>query len=105
MADMKKALPKEGEEWLERVFQVAEETRIESGWWYMSFTDPDLPKGTQFLGACYVDGPTLPAALTRSHDLGINPGGEVAFVEVPSDVEIPENLRLRLLSREEAEGF
>jgi hypothetical protein len=74
-------------------------------WFYISFADPHRPKGTQFLGGCYVravaDDPELEAkamlfaaerrgdgttlddeelgvamALATATRLGINPGGE-----------------------------
>lgn len=41
-------------------------------WWYLSFVDNDV-----FLGGCYVQGRTFILAVGRSHELGINPGGEV----------------------------
>ncbi len=83
-------------------------------WFYISFADPQLPKGTQFLGGCYVlvepdpaaeakamlfatkrrgDGTTLDEdelqialAVARSHTLGINPGGK-ALVAGPIPIE------------------
>ena len=76
-------------------------------WFYMSFADASLPEGQQFLGGIYVRGATLPEALTRSHLLGINPGGEVKTIgPLPSQVmdeNVPEADRERLLSREEVE--
>jgi hypothetical protein len=76
-------------------------------WFYVSFADPDLPIGQQFLGAIYVRGYTLEGAITRAHLLGINPGGE-AQAYGPFDVltlaeHVPEGDRERLLTREETE--
>jgi hypothetical protein len=79
-------------------------------WFYMSFADPKLPTGTQFLGGCYVQADSLSDAVTRSHVLGINPGGEIKIWELPwamiddLDKHIPEQDRHRLLSRAEIEG-
>lgn len=76
-------------------------------WFYFSFTDPDLPEGEQFLGGLYIDGADLADALTRSHGLGVNPGGQVAVVEIPAeaqeqmDANVPEDMRRRLLTKEE----
>lgn len=85
------------------------------GWFFISFADPRRPKGTQFLGGCYVDvggpDPTVEAramlfatkrrgdgttldddkmpvalALARATALGINPGGE-AQITGPIPVE------------------
>ena len=55
-------------------------------WWWMSFADPDLPEGSRFLGVAIVQVPHVAAALTRSHRLGINPGGEVQLAMVPEDL-------------------
>jgi hypothetical protein len=76
-------------------------------WFYMSFADPSLPKGSQFLGGCYVHADTLQDAIVLTHTLGINPGGEVRVDEVPSDAleeNVPAKDRHRLLTREEIEA-
>lgn len=74
------------------------------GWWYLSFADPLLPKGTQFLGAALVDAPDHVSAMVRAHELGINPGGDVAAWGPFNEKDMPgAEWRLRLLSREEAE--
>lgn len=72
---------------------------------WMSFCDPDRPKGSQFLGACLVDvtaeeadaaaievmlrfpfaqsdAEWIAAATSKAHRLGCNPGGEIASMEV-----------------------
>lgn len=94
-----------GEAWLARVAEVAEETTVpDGGWWYFSFADATLPKGSQFLGACYVRGGHLPDAITRSHLLGINPGGEIAsFGPLPENIAdaIPVHWQERLMNRDE----
>lgn len=75
-------------------------------WWYLSFCDPDLPKGTQFLGGCYVQAASLADAITASWEAGCNPGGEVKAVDIPIEVwaefspVTPEDC-YRLLTREE----
>lgn len=51
--------------------------------YWLSFCDPDLPEGTQFLGATIVEAPSEMAAVMRSWELGVNPGGEVASIEIP----------------------
>lgn len=65
-----------------------EEAAGESGLWYLSFIDPAIaatlpleeqePGGKSFLGACYVEAGGYIAAVGRAHELGINPGGQVA---------------------------
>lgn len=102
-----------------RVAQVAEETAAPtgSGWW-MSFTDPDIaatipdgeqrPGGPSFLGACFVLADCVPSALTLSHVLGINPGGQVAFAgPVPPEraALVPERFVNVLMDRETCAEF
>lgn len=69
--------------------------------WWLSFADPDLPPGTQFLGVVILNAPDFMSAVLLSHALKLNPGGEVQGVELP----IPNPLRAqdfnRLLSRDE----
>lgn len=77
----------------------------ESDWFYMSFVDPEPD---EFLGGIYVKGNTLGEALTRSHLLGINPGGEAHTIGPITHARIvqhvPEEQRERLLSKAEIEG-
>jgi hypothetical protein len=70
--------------------------------WWMSFCAADPPG--EFLGVVVVQAPTAPAAVIRSHVLGVNPGGEIQMEgPIPADV-VPVRMRDRLLSREEAEN-
>ena len=70
-----------------------------SDWFYMSFCDPQAPKGEQFLGGAYVQGDTIEEALTRSHLLGVNPGGEVAFQGPAPDDALRANVPAENLER------
>lgn len=55
--------------------------------WWLSFADPDRPTGQQFLGACIVRAVDEISAVKVAHALGINPGGEVRFMDlVPEKV-------------------
>jgi hypothetical protein len=78
---------------------------------WLSFCDPDLPKGEQFLGACLIEvtaadaheatirpfpfapagSDWLAAALRKANSLGCNPGGEVEALEV--DISNPHLAR------------
>ena len=49
--------------------------------WWLSFCDPDSPKGSQFLGVIITQACGAAHAIQKTHDLGINPGGEVFLVE------------------------
>ena len=54
-------------------------------WYYMSFANPNLPKGSQFLGALIIDGYNPSHAISRSWLLKLNPGGEIAFAQLDED--------------------
>jgi hypothetical protein len=53
-------------------------------WWWMSFADPTRPRGSQFLSVLLIEADDAKKAMTRSHVLGLNPGGEVPFAEHPA---------------------
>lgn len=76
---------------------------VEERLFYMSFADPDLPAGTQFLGALILRAPSLEAAVTLSHLLRLNPGGEIAIIEAPPEVDFPDRYQERLMSKKEIE--
>lgn len=54
-------------------------------YWQMSFSDPDRPAGSRWLGGTVVQAATVRAAIARAHLLGINPGGEVQAVPFEAD--------------------
>ncbi len=66
--------------------------------WWLSFADPTLPEGDQFLGVVIVEAPGFILATLLCHKLGINPGGEVAGW--PTD-GIDEKWVNRLLTKDE----
>lgn len=70
-------------------------------WWYLSFADDSLPKGSQFLGVVIIQAHGLGDAASQAHMRGINPGGEVLGVDIPTDKVPPESYRNRLLSNAE----
>lgn len=74
-----------------------------SGWWWLSFVDPELPEGSRFLGVAIVQAGDFAAAVARAHRLGINPGGEVEGIEMPTIAATPEDMRERLLGQQEAQ--
>jgi hypothetical protein len=78
--------------------------------WWLSFVDPDhsappgqrVPGAGGFLGVVVCEGDTLADAITRSHLLGVNPGGQVAARgPIPAQMIRPE-WRDRLLTKDEA---
>ena len=87
-------------EWHKRVDgMMAAESRNPMGWYYLSFAEPG-----RFLGGVLIQarGPTL--ALQATHQLGINPGGQVATSgPIPEEnvARIPESMRNRLVSKQE----
>ena len=74
-------------------------------YFYMSFCDPDKPKGSKFLGALVIQGSDFDQALKKSWRLDLNPGGEIMFFEVPKSFEhrVTPDLVNRLLTKEEVE--
>jgi len=73
-------------------------------WWWLSFTDPGRPEGSQFLGVTVVQAPDDTSAVVTAHVLGINPGGEVLTAgPLPDDID--QTWCNRLLTKEEAEAF
>lgn len=73
--------------------------------WWMSFCDPQKPKGKQFLGAAIVPGDDEFDMMTNSHRIGCNPGGEVKFVEIRHDLHIKQEDIGRLMNREQVESW
>jgi hypothetical protein len=88
-----------------KLFQAAEREveRGERGWWWLSFVDTDRPEGARFLGVAIVQAYGVTTAAMLTHDMGINPGGEVAAVPIPPDLHPPPDACDRLLTRAEAE--
>ncbi len=64
--------------------------------WWMSFADTK-----KFNGAVICDGDTEKEALNRVNQLGINPGGEVMFVELADDAEDLQLGKDRLITETE----
>lgn len=53
-------------------------------WYWLSFVDPSLQKGEQFLGVAIVRGYHIIEAVASTHRQGINPGGEVRSMRIDS---------------------
>lgn len=80
--------------------RVAEEREANPlTWFYLSFADGTLPKGTQFLGAVIVRAHGMGDAVQQAHRRGINPGGEVLGVDAGPDFDPPAAFVNRLLAR------
>lgn len=96
------------ETWNEAHANCVEKQREGRKVFWMSFCDADLPAGSQFLGACLIDvtaeeadaaaievmlrfpmaqpdAEWIAAATSKAHRLGCNPGGQIAFHEMPAD--------------------
>jgi hypothetical protein len=79
---------------------------VKSLWW-LSFCDPERPTGTQFLGACIVQGADMVEAVRNAWANRCNPGGEVQGQEIPGLVTPrigPHRIGV-LMNRQEAEAF
>ena len=88
---------------------LKQESLQPEGWWWLSFCNPDLPTGSQFLGACIVRARGLLGACATAHFFSCNPGGEVQGLgPVPFGGKRDAVLRRwsnRLLSKTECETF
>jgi hypothetical protein len=81
--------------------------------WWMSFTDPTLcdPTGNGqrggrgFLGVIVTEADTLEDAITGTHLLGINPGGQIVILGPISTWAVPPQWRDRLLTMDEADSI
>lgn len=69
--------------------------------WWLSFADPELPAGQQFLGVAIVQAPDFVMAARVAKTYGCNPGGEVRGWEIPDDYDGPELPLNRLLTKDE----
>ena len=62
----------------------------------------------KFAGATVVQGDNIASALSRSHELGLNPGGEVLSLEIPPDKLERPDVKMcigRLASKEELQAL
>jgi hypothetical protein len=76
--------------------------------WWMSFCDPDRPEGDRFIGALVIRADNAHEMIDRSWALDLNPGGEIAFFEIPKQYEPripPDWIETRLLTKTECETF
>lgn len=73
-------------------------------WWWLSFADPTLPEGSQFLGVSLVKASGFVTASMAAATLGINPGGEVQGYPV-NNLPVPEQYQNRLLTRAECNAL
>lgn len=76
----------------------------EGNWWWLSFADPTLPGGSQFLGVAIVmtESAEPSQAPVVARLLGLNPGGQVMIFPIEPDYLPGPDWRHRLLSRTEA---
>ena len=71
-------------------------------WWWASFADSKLAKGSQFLGALVLEAKDEFDALRLIRAHGSNPGGEVIYGQLPDDKVPGPGYRDRLLTATEA---
>ncbi len=95
------------QEWVARVEALRDEEALQPEMvFWISYADGTLPEGQQFLGVVITKCQGVIDASSKTHRLGINPGGEMLSMEIPEQVaaHIPAKYFARLLSREEAEA-
>lgn len=73
------------------------------GYW-LSFVDPERPKGTRFIGVALVEADDFGLAVQLAHRKGCNPGGEVAGEPIPKWAwdAVLESEKHRVLTAEQA---
>jgi hypothetical protein len=69
---------------------------------WCSMCDPQLPKGSQFLGAVAIEARGIASALHELNSRGLNLGGEIMFVEMSPDKRIPDEWMYRVMDKDEA---
>jgi hypothetical protein len=77
---------------------VAAEATNDTEWWWLSFANDE-----EFLGLVLIKAGGLMSAVSATHMLGINPGGQVAGWPLPGIPDPPERYVYRLLDRTIAE--
>jgi hypothetical protein len=76
-------------------------------WYYLSFADPTLLKGTQFLGAVIIQWYDIssPEMMRNLMDylwtFNLNPGGEIMWIQIPKGTVPLKKYTHRILSRED----
>jgi hypothetical protein len=56
-------------------------------YYWLSFCDPELPEGQQFIGGCLIEAEDVNDAVKKSWRRKCNPGGEIAIVEITAKYE------------------
>ncbi len=74
--------------------------------WWLSFCDPERPKGEQFLGVAIVEATDIVSAAQVAYALGCNPGGEIRGFPISEKhwAATGPEWRGRLLTKEEVQG-
>jgi hypothetical protein len=83
---------------IDRVTELLSKEGSEEKLFYLSFAEPD-----KWLGAIVVKGFGFTSAWLKTHELKINPGGQVMGREIPSDKWPAECWWNRLLTKENVE--
>ena len=83
---------------------LVEDVQQSKEWVWLSFTDPSLETGSQFLGVAIVEAGGIMEATLVAKLHGCNPGGEVKGIVIPPEHLPGEEYRYRLMSRDELEG-
>lgn len=76
--------------------------RNEFGLWWLSFADDTKPNG--FLGVIILEAYGFTDAIAKTHDMRLNPGGQVRGDTVDPD-GLPKALYNRLLKKSDLAGF
>lgn len=73
--------------------------------YWLSFVDGDRPRGERFLGVAIVEALNEFVVIPAAWAAGVNPGGEVQFVQIPNEMDIPIQYINRLMDKDEIAAF
>ena len=72
-------------------------------WWWLSFADPDKPRGSQHLGVSIVEGEDIYDASGVAWAYGCNPGGQILGYKL--DAPPAPGLDHRMLTKDEMDTY
>lgn len=79
---------------IERMVEMAlaDSDKHSPGWWWLSYADGALPKGSQFIGVVVVRARGFMMATMLASMKGQNPGGECRGMQIPTETPPPKEL-------------
>ena len=72
---------------------------------WLSFCSEKSDEKEAFLGACYIEAKNDLDAVRKTHELKINPGGQVLIMPIPPLTSVPSKYMNKLLSIKEIQDI